>query len=231
MPATALPSNGAPSTPGYSCDTSDLLMIHRFFRTVFLEAADVVASVPDGDHERAGIVADHLVEIDSWLHTHHHGEDDLLWDLLEERTPSCRVHVEQMKAQHLEVAAIMESIEAALPAWRATASTADRDVVHGRLTALNTAFGIHLGQEEGDIAPIAAVSISQAEFDRLGEHGRAAMDRRRAFVQLGYILSGQNAEQAAEIMKELPAPIRLLWRLVGRRQYERERARVYGSAA
>lgn len=230
MPATALPSSGAP-TPSYSCDTSDLLMIHRFFRKIFLDAVKAVERVPAGDTVQCGIVADHLIEIDSWLHTHHHGEDDLLWDLLESRTPSCRVHVEQMKAQHLEVAALIESVEAGLPAWRTTASTADRQVIVDRLIALNTAFGIHLGQEEGDIAPIAAVSISQAEFDRLGEHGRAATDRKRAFVQLGYILSGQNDEQAAAFMKEIPPPVRLLWRLVGKRQYEKDRARVYGAAA
>src|ERR1700709_2668533 len=103
--ATALPSTGAPApstgAPApkatYSCDTSDLLMIHRFLRTMFDDAVTLVESVTPGDTVRSAAVADFISENAAVLHGHHHGEDELLWSLMEQRTPACSLHVEKMK--------------------------------------------------------------------------------------------------------------------------------------
>jgi hemerythrin-like domain-containing protein len=228
--ATALPSTGSPQ-PGtsYSCDASDLFMIHRYFRGMFVDAQALVEKVVPGDPARVAILADHIAENIRYLHTHHRGEDELLWPKLESRTPSCIIHVEQMKVQHATVAGELDAVDGLLPKWRESASADDAATVASALAAVNKTFGAHLDQEELQIVPVAQVSVNQPEWDLLSEHGRKATPRDRAFIQLGYILAFMKSDdERAAFLKSLPAPARLLWRVTGRRRYEKDRAAVYG---
>jgi hemerythrin-like domain-containing protein len=230
--ATALPSTGAPGPETtLSCDTSDLQMIHNVLRTQFDEAQKLVEGMAIGDGERAGIVADHIITLSGVLHGHHRGEDVILWDKLEQRAPACTVHVEKMKVEHAQVSKLLDNAGDLLPAWRDGASAQSRDAVAKALAALNQAFDSHIAQEEDEIAPVAAVNLSQAEWDELAEHGRESMPRDKQFIQLGYMFDSVTPEQKVKLLKTIPAPVRLLYRLVGKRQYEKDRARVYGTAA
>jgi iron-sulfur cluster repair protein YtfE (RIC family) len=230
--ATALPGTGAPGPDmKFSCDTSDLLMIHNVLRTQFLEMQKLVESATPGDRERAGVIAGHIVGLSHMLHNHHRGEDEILWDRLEQRAPACAVHVEKMKVEHLQVAQLLDKVGDLLPAWRESASAPARDAVAKALAVMNDAFDSHLAQEESEIAPIAAVNMSQGEWNELAEHGRASMPKDKQFIQLGYMFASVTPEQRAALWKTLPPPVRVLYRLVGKRQYQKDRARVYGTAA
>lgn len=206
-------------------------MIHNVLKTQFNEAQKLVEGMAVGDSERAGIVADHIAALSFVLHSHHNVEDELLWDRLEERAPACVLHVEKMKVEHKQVAELLDKAGELIPAWRDGASAKSRDALAKALAALNKAFDSHISQEENEIVPVAAVNMTQAEWDELGEHGRASVPRDKQFVQLGYMFASITPEQKAALLKTIPAPVRLLYRLIGRRQYEKDRARVYGTAA
>jgi hemerythrin-like domain-containing protein len=211
--ATKLPSTGG-------CDTSDMLMIHGMFRKVLTDAPALVRSVEPGDREHTTAVADHLEDIASGLHNHHHGEDLLLWDQLAARAPACAAHVDQMRAQHAAVAALLEKLETLVPAWRQSASAAHRDAVAGSVEAVRDSLLAHLGAEETQILPVASSAFEQSEWNKLGEHGRASVPKDRRLIQLGYILDSMSPEDAKAWAKaNLPAPVRLLYWLIGRRQY------------
>jgi hemerythrin-like domain-containing protein len=220
------------ATSALSCNTDDMFVIHRLLRRVFTDAPVLVRGVAEGDVTRAVIVADHVAQIADGLHAHHHTEDDLLWDKLESRSPGCALHVGQMRAQHAEAAALIADLRAVLPSWRAGASTTDRERVAAVLDDLHATLVRHLGQEEDQILPIAQVSMSQAEWDVLGEHGRASVPRDRQFIQLGMMLDAFDdpTERQAWMRANLPVPARVLFSLVGRRQFEAYRAKVYGLA-
>lgn len=81
------------------------------------------------------------------------------------------------------------------------------------------------------ILPAAAAAMSQREWNRLGDQGRAWVLKSRLFIQLGVILSSMPPEAAAAFLSEMPATVRMLYRLLGRRQYLAHRRRVYGTAA
>ena len=66
--------------------------------------------------------------------------------------------------------------------------------------------------------------ITPKEIDALSEHGRKATPKGKMFVQLGTILAAQPDGGEDWQREHLPAPVRLLWRLVGRARYERYRA-------
>jgi hypothetical protein len=66
----------------------------------------------------------------------------------------------------------------------------------------------------------------------MGEIARAKVPRSRLFLQLGFILDTVPEQDRERWKKDfLPAPARILYALVGKRQYEKHRRLVYGDAA
>ena len=233
MPATALPSTGDPAPRGkIGCDTSDMVMIHNLYRKVFREASELVAAAKSADTTRAGVLSDHLAELAESVHHHHHTEGVTLWDQLEAAAPGCEPHVERMKAEHRALSDALDRLTELLPAWRASASEKDHAAVARALAGVLASLNEHLGDEEVSILPIAAKSMTQAEWNKIGEMGRAGTPRDKQFVQLGFILDSMpEAEREAWRKQNLPGPVWLLYKLIGKRQYEKHRALVYGTAA
>ncbi|WP_426519560.1 hemerythrin domain-containing protein [Diaminobutyricibacter sp. McL0618] len=227
---TQLPSDGMPPTHAdVGCDTSGMLVIHRALRRVFTDAPKLVRDVPPGDTKRSTIIANHVAEFADVLHNHHVTEDESLWDTLEERSPACALHVGQMKAQHAQVAALLSELGMQLPAWKASADPAAGERVAVILDQVHSSLSTHLGQEENQILPVAAATMSQREWDAFGERGLASVPKNRMMVQLGYILDPFTPEERHAWMKTtLPGFARVLYRTVGRRQYETNYRRVYG---
>jgi hypothetical protein len=221
---TQLPSTG---TPG--CDTSDMRMIHGYFRLVFGQAPALAEGVADGDAARAAVVSDHLAAIADTLHSHHHGEDILLWDQLEARNPACSAHVSEMRRDHAAMSAELAALEAALPAWRADASAEHRVTVLYALNGILALLTQHLGAEEKQILPVAAAAFTQKEWDTLGEHGRASVPSSFRFIQLGFILESLGADAPAWLKANLPAPVRLLYRLAGKPRFDRYREALFAN--
>lgn len=217
-------------TPG--CNTDDMLMIHGLMRSVFRDAEKLVRAADADDRERARILGDHVIEIADGLHRHHTGEDELLWDQLSAKSPGCAVHVGLMKRQHEAMGEALDRAEKAALAWQEQPDAAHRDATAAALTRINELLREHLGDEERLILPTAGQVMSQREWNRLGEHGRAAIPRNRMFIQLGFILDSMPPQAAKQFFEEaLPAPARVLYRLIGRRQYLAHRRKVYGALA
>jgi len=218
------------TTEKLGCDTSDMLTIHALFRRAFTDAPGLVRGVEDGDLTRLAPVAGHVREVAEALHHHHQGEDLLLWDTLEQRAPACALHVGLMRAQHAATANQLERLDELLTAWEDDAGVDERDAVAAHLDEVRDTLLAHLGQEETQILPTASTVMSQREWSLLHEHGMASIPKDRMFLQLGWILEVVPAdERAGWLRTNLPAPARLLWRLVGKRQFAAHRAKVYGT--
>lgn len=234
--ATKLPSSGSPpdgQTPG--CDTSGLILVHRIFRWLYRELPMLIREVEAGDIDRAAVVGDYAKLDFFGLHLHHETEDLLLWDRLTARDPACHMHVDQMRAQHAEVASQLARIEPQLAPWVATADAGLRDAFAGDIEFLRDTLFAHLGQEEDDIMPVAGTVLSQPEWDELEEHTRATLLAHRKelpkdvmSMQLGLLLASvPEAERDEWYHRNVPAPIRLLYLLLMKRKYERSMRELY----
>ncbi|WP_415854401.1 hemerythrin domain-containing protein [Sinomonas sp. G460-2] len=230
--AARLPREGTPPTgEDRGCDTSGMLVVHRMLRRWFADAPQLVRAVPPGDTKRSAVIGSHVSEFAQALHNHHATEDDLLWDTLESRSPACALHVAQMKARHQAVAVVLRELEAVLLAWQNTADPATRDRVAEILDRVRVALATHLGQEEDQILPVAGPTMSQREWDDFGKHGLTSLPKNRPMIQLGYVLDPFTPEERLTWMKKsVPALARMLYWLVGRRQYDSDYRRVYGKA-
>jgi hypothetical protein len=232
MAATALPSSGdTPDGAGVAktCDASGMAEIHRMFRAGFGEGPTLVTGVAVNDAAHADVVGDHLAMLSTSLHAHHEGEDTLVWDRLKTRAPSCAAHVERMKEQHAQMLTHLQALDASLPAWRASGRAADAASVVSALDGINAALAVHLPDEETNVVPVMETALTQAEVDGLSEHGRKATPKGKTFIQLGAILAAQPDGGDAWLRTHLPAPVRMVWRLVGKSKYARHRSVLTGA--
>ncbi|RXZ47612.1 hemerythrin domain-containing protein [Agromyces fucosus] len=231
MPATALPSSGDPLGPANgpkTCDASGMAEIHRYFRAGFGEGRALVEGVAESDAAHADVVGDHLSMLSVGLHGHHEGEDILLWGALEQRAPSCAAHVARMKEQHALMLVHLNELDAALPAWRASGRSTDAAAVLAALDGITAALAAHLPDEEANIVPVMEVTLTPKEVDALADHGRKATPKGKTFEQLGAILAAQPDGGAEWQRSHLPAPVRLIWRLIGKPKYLANRAALVG---
>src|SRR5918993_4787207 len=216
MPAPPFPASGDAPRPGAAktCDASGMADIHRLFRAGFAEGPELVRGVRDGDVDHARVVSEQLDLLSVGLHAHHDGEDQRLWDLLDERAPACSAHVSRMKEQHAEMLVNLDALDAGLPAWRAAPTAATAGAVLAALDGINAALAVHLGDEETTIVPVMETTLTQAEVDWFGEHGRKSTPKGQLWNQLGAILAAQPDGGDQWMRKNLPGPVRVIWRWV-----------------
>jgi hemerythrin-like domain-containing protein len=213
-------------------DTRDMVLVHRVFRREFALLPLMVRGVAEGDTEAAARVCGHAREMTGALHHHHQNEDELLWPRLLQRTPVDARLVERMEAQHAAIAEILGRVDAVLPAWQRAAGARDGQALADDLAELHARLEEHLDEEEQHVLPIVGRTITATEWDELAERGFAAMPKRRALVFLGHILeSASPAERSRFLGRRVPPPVRLLYRLTGRRAFTRETAALRAGLA
>lgn len=134
--------------------TRAMIMVHTGFRREFGLMPGLVRAVADGDRQRAAIVADHIGLLDTALHGHHYGEDQVLWPLLLERCPAdLAPAVHRMQEDHHRVDGLSSELTRTLTAWRANADANDRAAAAGILDQLVSVLREHLGTEERLVMP------------------------------------------------------------------------------
>lgn len=210
-------------------DPWEMALIHRLIRRGFEQARGFVLA--PGADRRTGPVAAYLGFHLDGLHAHHTSEDELLWPVLHERAELSGDHVARMEQQH---AGIHEAVEAArrdLATWTATPGGGTADALASSITLLLERLAEHLTEEERDVVPLIARHVSQAEWEHLGKVSFAKFTPQQRFTAMGEMLAAATPAEAARMMTGLPAPVRLIWRLAGRRKYERSMAAARGQAA
>jgi hypothetical protein len=208
-------------------NTHDMLLVHRVFRREFGRMPGLIRAAA-GNTKRSAVVGAYASEIVHVLHVHHHGEDIHLYPLLEQRVSFEQELVDRMEAQHKEVSDHLDAIEADLTVWSSSADAGVGERIASRIEQMMPTLDIHLAEEEDLILPIAAEHVTPEEWGKLAEHGLGALKPNRRMVVLGHILADTSPEEFAEFSAELPPPVRLLYKLFGKRKYEKEMAAVLG---
>jgi hypothetical protein len=209
----------------------NMALIHRIFRSSFAELARLVTEVPASDAARVEVVADHVEFTLKGLTAHHTTEDDHVWPLLLERARPSAALIEQMEAQHHGLHTGIEKVRRLTEVWRAAPSPDAASELSTAITSMLGQLTTHLDEEERDVVPLIAEHISVAEWDQMG---KAAFDKftpAERFTAMGQLLEVASPAEAAAMLGPLPAPIKLLWRLVGKRRYRRYAETLRGTPA
>jgi hemerythrin-like domain-containing protein len=206
-----------------------MAVIHRIFRRGFPLIADLVRRTPRGNTERSEPIAQHLDFLLAGLHNHHSGEDAHIWPRLLERDA---LHVElvtRMELQHEVVAERSQRVRTELETWRPTA--VDGEPLTAALDAFTVALVEHLDDEEAHVVPLIRVHITAEEWTHFGRLTFEKFTNPQKLVATGTLEEVATPEEAAWFLGTLPLPVKLMWRLVGRRKYAQYMQRVRGTAA
>jgi Hemerythrin HHE cation binding domain len=193
-----------------SIDVRDMAIIHRTFRKTYEEAARLVRAASAPSPGRVTFLADHIDFAVAMLHVHHEGEDELLYPKLIERVPEQAPMTEQVDHEHQTIKTALDAASAACAAWRQRPTTETGEALAAALDRLNTVVQPHLDDEEQKIVPLAAVTLTQQEWDALGKHGVGQIPRNKRGIAFGMILEPLDAADRAYMMGFLPAPVRML---------------------
>ena len=189
-------------------DVRDMAIIHRTFRNAFTESARLVRAAPAPSPGRATFLADHIDFALAMLHVHHEGEDELLYPKLIERVPEQAAMTEQVDHEHQLIKTALDSASAACAAWRQRPSAETGEALAASLDQLNSVVQTHLDDEEQKVVPLAAVTLTQQEWDAMGKHGVASTPRNKRGIAFGMILEPLGEADRAYMMHVLPAPVR-----------------------
>lgn len=204
--------------------TQDMVIVHRLFRREYRLAPQLVRAVADGDTARAAVVGAHLTELGEMLHHHHTGEDELVWPRLHERASLQDALISRMEREHERVDALLAQVADGLAAWTPTAAATARDELAGALEALEQQLAAHLDGEEREVLPIIEEHLTMEEWAEVGQRGAAGLPRARMLVLLGGILEDASEAERRAFLGHLPPPVRVLYKVVGKRRYDKETA-------
>lgn len=226
---TAAPEETQPPIPvGPSlCNGTDMRVVHSAFLWAYGRAPELVRATRQGDSDRAEFVGQWIGDLDATLHVHHHSEDELLWERLEQRAPACALHVAQMRAHHAKVAELLDAITPLRTRWRTTADPNQGEDLARAYEDLLAVLRVHLRREVVEIVPVAEKVITQREWDQLAEHSMGAIPKSRLLPQLGMLLANASPADRAEFVRAIPTPIKVLYKTVGRRQFARQYRQLF----
>ncbi|QAY73896.1 hemerythrin domain-containing protein [Agromyces protaetiae] len=231
---TRLPSTGAApfEAPAATCRSDEVVVVHRLFKRLFADAPDIVRGVEVGDTVRAKRVAKHLHGITKLLHVHHRTEDAYFWDTMTDRTPSCGLHVALMRTQHERVSDLLDVVDERIDEWTPDADLASAERLALELEEVNQLLLVHLADEEREAFPILDEILTDAEWDRVHRKAQGHLPPLPLFVLVGFMLeSVPPAERDHWFATQMPAPIRVAYRAVGRKQYEHALAGLFPERA
>ncbi len=211
-------------------DTSVMPTLHTFFRREFRLAGAVVRGVAAGDLARARVVADHVELLTRHLHHHHTVEDELMWPkLLERVSDELAPIVHLMESQHERVDGLIEEIGTLVPTFREGASADVRDRLADLLDTLHVHLVEHLDAEEERLLPIAARTMTQHEWDEMGERGRGGTPRNEQTLMLGMYQHDGDPAVIAAMLADAPPPVRWIVPRLSRRAFRKYAERVHGT--
>ena len=202
-------------------DVRDMAIIHRTFRNMYNESARLVRAAPAPSPGRVTFLADHIDFGIAMLHVHHEDEDELLYPKLIQRVPEQAPMTEQVDHEHQLIKTALDEASAACAAWRQRPSADTGEALAASLDHLNSVVQPHLDDEEQKVVPLAAVTLTQQEWDAMGKHGVAQIPRNKRGVAFGMILEPLSQADRGYMMKTLPAPVRMLYPILIERPWKK----------
>lgn len=157
------------------------------------------------------------------LHFHHTAEDTAMWPPVRERLASLQnsaglALLEEMEAEHGQIDPLLAAVDDALE------MNAGRDRLRDLLGRLQDTLTGHLTHEEAEMLPLISGVMSRAEVSRIGIKIARRGGLRQAAEMFPWALAEADPQVRGEVLGQLPAPARLVYRAVWLPRYRRRAA-------
>src|SRR5690348_3360669 len=202
-------------------EVRDMAIVHRLFRQAYDESARLVRAAPTPSPGRVTFLADHIDLAPAALHNHHEDEDTLMYPNLIQRAPDQAQMTEQVEHEHQVITTALDAASAACATWRERPSAETGETLAAALDHLNETVQPHLDDEEQKVVPLAAVTLTQQEWDAMGKAGISKIPRSKRGIAAGMMLEPLDEADRAHMMKSVPPPARLLFPLLVERPWKK----------
>jgi Hemerythrin HHE cation binding domain len=152
------------------------------------------------------------------LHFHHTAEDTAMWPPVRAKlagNPGGLALMDQMEAQHAQIDPLLVAIDDAL------GTRGSRERIRPLLTRLRGILADHLAHEEAEALPLISRVMTAAELGQIGKAIGRIGGLRQAAVMFPWALSEARPEVRDQVLGQLPAPARLIYRAVWLPRYRR----------
>jgi hypothetical protein len=129
---------------------------------------------------------------------------------------------QQLRAWHRTHAELIGELDALLPLWRREPEPDLQAVISDVLSDLAAAVNGHLDVVEEHLLPAVDQHFTSGEWRSLGLRAACWIPLHRMAWMLGAMLEDATPAEQRSLLAKVPAPARVLYRMVGRDQYERE---------
>ena len=199
-------------------DVSEMIAVHQALRDTLIGAPELVGGVSADDVARVDLIANLYDNVLDFLHSHHDGEDELVFPVLRERCPEEAELIDRIAAQHADVYDLVASSLEALNTWRAGDQSA-QDTCGATLGELGGRLLEHLDDEEQDLLPLCAAHMTAEEWAALPGHAMAAFAGDKIRLILGLIWDRMSQVQRDQMLVALPPPAVEMWTGFGEQAY------------
>ncbi len=150
------------------------------------------------------------------LHIHHTAEDKWLWPPLREQVtrPDEVSVLDAMEAEHLCIDPLLARVDTGMAAGDRAALTYDVRELAATLTA-------HMEHEEDRALPLVEAYLGPEGWAEFGKMAGRSEGLKGAAELFPWILDGAPADTAGRLLGMLPAPARLVYRVLWRPGYAR----------
>ncbi|WP_234425805.1 hemerythrin domain-containing protein [Streptomyces kebangsaanensis] len=148
------------------------------------------------------------------LHTHHVAEDESIWPQLREKVtdPQDIAVLDMMEAEHGRIDPLLAQVDAAL----ATGDAAELAAAAGEAAE---ALIAHMEHEEDFALPLAQTHLGSEGWNRYVKYLQKTQGLSGAAEFLPWALDGAAPATRTDVLGKLPAPVRVLCRLVFEPRY------------
>lgn len=211
-------------------DTSDMYGVHEAFRRGLREAPRQLAAIGDGDVDRTRRFTAYFEELLWLLHTHHSGEDELLYPLLVERAPDDAAQIQHIDAQHATLQSSLHDAVEATKRFGESGSVADGAVLMAACNSLHDELVVHLSDEEREILPIAARCVTPEEWAALPRHAMMQYEGSRIWMPFGLAMEAMPPNVLEQVLTNAP-PVATMWNRGGAEAFAAEMAAIRSGAS
>jgi hemerythrin-like domain-containing protein len=196
-------------------DTTEMLAVHNALRGALGAAPELVGQLDPADTDRVALLTDYYQNVLAFLAIHHHGEELLMFPLLRDRCPGQEENIDRVSAQHHDVDGGVDEATALLAAWPTATDGQVQIRLAGSLDALGATLASHLHDEEIEMLPLCAKSMSVEEWGALPAHAMANYAGNKHWLALGSVLEQMTAQQRQDTLEHMPPPAREMWTSMG----------------
>ena len=105
--------------------------------------------------------------------------------------------------------------------WRQHPTVETGEALAASLDHLNEVLQPHLDDEEQQVVPLAAVTLTQEEWDAVGEHSSSHIPSAKRAVTFGMILEPLDEDDRNFMKRNLPTPVRMLYPFMIQRPWKK----------